>query len=147
MVYPELGAAPPPNADMPSEVVHYYREAAAIAQRSPRSAAALLRLAVQVLCIELGEKGKSINDDIASLVKKGLPSLVQKALDVVRIVGNNAVHPGQIDTDDAATVSSLFQLLNVIVDYMISMPARIDSAYSNLPSNLREAIAKRDNPE
>ena len=147
MVYPELGTAPPPNADMPSEVMHYYREAAAIAQRSPRSAAALLRLAVQVLCIELGEQGKNINDDIASLVKKGLPPLVQKSLDVVRIVGNNAVHPGQIDTDDDVTVGSLFGLLNIIVDYMISMPKRVDATYGNLPSTLLEAITKRDNPK
>ena len=147
MVYPELGMAPPPNADMPNDVVRYYREAASIAQRSPRAAAALLRLAVQVLCMKLGEKGKNISEDIASLVQKGLPPLIQQALDIVRIIGNNAVHPGQIDTDDEVTVGSLFDLLNIIVENMISMPGRVESAYNNLPSNLREAITKRDNPK
>src|SRR6266436_1648750 len=74
MVYPDRGNAPPPNPDMPSAVKKYYEEAATIAHKSPRAAAGLLRLAVQVLCGELGQKGKNINDDIASLVTKGLPS-------------------------------------------------------------------------
>src|SRR5688572_12317084 len=73
MVWPDRGEAPPPNPDMPDGVKKYYDEAASIAQKSPRGAAALLRLAIQVLCKELNEKGDNINADIASLVKKGLP--------------------------------------------------------------------------
>lgn len=144
MVYPVRGNAPSPNPDMSDEVKKDYEEAASISTQSPRGAAALLRLAIQKLCGHLGGTGKNINDDIAALVQKGLPSTVQQALDVVRVVGNNAVHPGQINTDDPENVGKLFALLNLITDYMISMPNRVDNLYVSLPKGAKDAIKKRD---
>lgn len=144
MLHPESGLAPLPNSEMPAEVAKIYQEAAGIFNRSPRAAAALLRLAIQLLCQHLGEKGKNINDDIASLVGKGLPSVVQQSLDIVRVTGNDAVHPGQIDVDNPEIVSSLFELLNIIVEYMIAMPKRVSGIYSALPAQTLAAIQKRD---
>jgi hypothetical protein len=144
MVYPDRGNAPPPNPDMPSDVNRYYEEAAPIAAKSPRAAAGLLRLAVQLLCKQLGEAGSNINDDIGALVKKGLPATVQQSLDIVRVTGNNAVHPGQIDTDDEQVVAALFSLLNVIVEYMISLPNRVGTLYGSLPAGALDQITKRD---
>lgn len=144
LLYPKTGNAPPPNADMPSDVRKLYEEAASISTLSPRGAAALLRLAVQHLCKDLGESGKNINNDIKSLVSKGLPGMVQQALDSVRVIGNEAVHPGQIDTDDPAVVGTLFELINIIVEYMVSLPSRVDQTFSSLPEDKRDAIEKRD---
>jgi hypothetical protein len=62
----------------------------------------------------------------------------------VRVVGNNAVHPGQISTDDPKVVGELFVLLNVIAEYMISMPNRVSGLYDQLPESARQAIEKRD---
>ena len=73
MVFPFSSSAPLPNPDMPADLRDDYEEARAILNRSPRGAAALLRLLIQKLCAELGEKGKSIDADIGSLVAKGLP--------------------------------------------------------------------------
>ena len=112
--------------------------------KSPRGAAALLRLAIQHLCKELGEGGENIKNDIRELVKKGLPERVQQALDIVRVTGNNAVHPGQIDVDDPEVVQNLFSLLNVIAEYCISMPNRIGSLYSSLPQTALDQIQGRD---
>lgn len=144
MVYPDRGMSPPPNPDMPDLVQRYYSEAASIANKSPRAAAGLLRLAIQVLCQELGGAGKNINEDIGTLVQRGLPTAVQQSLDIVRVTGNSAVHPGQIDTDDAQVVGALFSLLNVIVEYMVSLPNRIGSLYNALPAAALEQIKKRD---
>jgi len=144
MVYPNRGNAPVPNPDIPDEIKKDYEEAASIYTQSPRGAAALLRLAIQKLCKVLGGKGKNINDDIKELVKKGLPEQIQKSLDIVRVIGNNSVHPGQIDTDDAEVAGKLFVLLNVITEYMISMPGKVDAMFSGLPDSDKEQIEKRD---
>lgn len=145
MFYPDNGNAPSAHEDMPNEVFKVYSEASSIYHKSPRGAAALLRLAIQLLCKELGESGANINNDIRNLVSKGLPPLVQQSLDIVRVTGNDAVHPGQIDTDDPTTVGSLFQLTNIIIEYMISLPKQVSQLYGTLPSDKIDAIAKRDN--
>lgn len=144
MYYPDTGTAPFPNPEMPANVRSLYLEAASVASKSPRGAAALLRLSVQVLCKELAEKGVNINDDIKNLVAKGLPAIVQQSMDIVRVTGNEAVHPGQIDTDDPEVVAKLFDLLNIIVEYMIALPKRVSGLYSDLPSNAINSIKKRD---
>lgn len=143
MVYPDK-PAPIPNTEMPQEVLKLYMEAASIQNKSPRGAAALLRLSIQVLCKELGESGKNINNDIANLVKKGLPEIVQQSLDIVRVTGNDAVHPGVIDTDNLETVLKLFGLVNIIVEYMIALPNRVSGIYTSLPSDKVQAINDRD---
>ena len=133
------------NSDMPDEIRADFNEAREIFFLSPRGAAALLRLALQKLCAVLGEAGKNIDDDIASLVKKGLSVEIQQALDIVRVIGNAAVHPGQIDLkDDPKTAESLFDLLNLIVEEKISEPRRLKEMHAKLPTNKRDAIAKRD---
>ncbi|KQM35677.1 hypothetical protein ASF03_02200 [Rhizobium sp. Leaf68] len=146
MVYPPAsGEAPPPNADLPDDIKRDYDEASSILERSPRGAAALIRLSIQKMCKHLGQPGENINADIKALVAAGLDSRVQKALDAVRVIGNNAVHPGSMDLrDDKATAESLFRLLNLIAEKMISEPKHVDEVYAGLPEHLRKAIEERD---
>ena len=146
MVFPRALTSPPPNADLPEDIKTDYEEARAILSGSPRGAAALLRLSIQKLCKHLGESGKNVNDDIRSLVKKGLSPKVQQALDIVRVVGNNAVHPGQIDlNDDKDVANSLFGLINLIADVMITQPKHVEELYQDVvPEPQREAIKRRD---
>lgn len=145
MIYPLHSSVEAPNPDLPQEIQDDYEEARLIANFSPRGAAALLRLAVQKLCQHLGEPGKNINTDVASLVSKGLPPKVQEALDSVRVIGNEAVHPGSIDLrDDRDTVLKLFKLVNFIAAKMITEPKEIADLYSGLPADKLAGIAKRD---
>jgi len=145
MVWPRAVTAPRPHAEMPDDVRDDYNEAREIAAVSPRSASALLRLSLQKLMVALGEKGQNINEDIGSLVKEGLPVEVQQSLDALRVFGNNAVHPGEIDLrDDQATAMALFDVMNFIVDSQISQPRKLGELYNRLPLTAREQIERRD---
>lgn len=145
LLYPPASLVQAPNIDLSPEVKADYEEAASILSKSPRGAAALLRLAIQKLVIDLGCKGKDLNADIAKLVSKGLPQKIQKALDLVRVIGNNAVHPGTIDfSDDGQIARQLFGLVNLIADVMISQPLKVEAMYGQLPAGARTAIEKRD---
>ncbi|MGR9283962.1 DUF4145 domain-containing protein [Rhizobium johnstonii] len=148
LIYPVTGEAPPANPDLPDGIKRDYNEASSILNLSPRGSAAIVRLCIQKLCKHLGQPGKNINDDIAALVKAGLDPRVQKALDAVRVIGNNAVHPGEIDlSDDRPTAESLFRMVNAIADKMISEPKHIDDLYGSLPAKALDAIAARDKKE
>ena len=144
LVFPLTSSAPPPNAHMPDDVLADYDEAAQILPYSPRGSAALLRLAIQKLCEQLGQSGKDLNTDIAALVKQGLPQLVKQSLDVVRVTGNNAVHPGHIDVNDKEIAVKLFPLVNIIVEYLIEMPEKVQALHGELPEKAIEQIDKRD---
>ena len=143
IIFPPTPTSPPANSDLPNDVQEVYKEAASIANQSPRAACALLRLAIQMLLKHLGETG-TINEMIKNLVKKGLDKKIQQALDIVRVTGNNAVHPGEIDFNDSTDVQALFDLTNFIADALITQPKRIQGIYGNLPEDARKAIEKRD---
>ena len=146
MLYPDFGATPLPSEDMPEDVKKDYEEAARIFIKSPRGAAALLRLGLQKLCIHLGEEGKNINADIRSLVKKEvLSGQVIKVADTLRIIGNNAVHPGQIvDEDFDKVAGKMFNLINAIVEETITKPKMWNNLYEQMPENARNAAEAQD---
>lgn len=145
MIYPEFSGIEPPNQDLYEDIKKDYLEAASIVQKSPRGAAALLRLALQKLTKQLGEKGKDLNTDIANLVKKGLPVKVQQALDALRVIGNEAIHPGMLDLrDDKATAEQLFKLINFIAEKMITEPKEVEEIYSKIPESKKQQINERD---
>lgn len=135
LVWPQESAAPEPNADLSHDIKEAYREAASIVSNSPRGAAALLRLSIEKLVRNLGGEKRKLNAAIGNLVKKGtLPEVVHQALDVVRVTGNNAVHPGQLDlADDRDRALSLFALLNLTADYAISKPKHVSELVRSSP--------------
>jgi len=135
-----------PNPDLRDDIKDDYKEARSIVNRSPRGAVALLRLCVQKLCEQLGQPGKNINDDIKKLVKEEeLPLDIQRSLDIVRVIGNYAVHPGQMDIkDDVETANKLFELVNIIAQVMITQPKGIKQLYESIPEPKRKEIENRD---
>lgn len=137
---------PLPHKDLPESLILDYEEARSIAHLSPRSAAALLRLLVEKLCVTLGAKGKGINDFIGYLVKeKNLSTEAQQAFDIIRLVGNNAVHPGEINLEDnLEIVRNLFTVINIAVEHLVTQPQLLEKLYSELPQQKLAAIADRD---
>ncbi len=146
MIYPNDIPVESPNPDLPEEIQQDYLEAANIVSQSPRGAAALLRLAIEKLVNSLETDGKDLNAKIGNLVKSGLNPKIQQSLDIVRVIGNEAVHPGQIDLkDDPETALKLFRLVNIIADETITKPQEVDSLYEDLiPEDKKDGIEQRD---
>jgi hypothetical protein len=145
LIWPSRNVAIEPHPDIPGDVKADFIEAASIVNISPRGSAALARLVVQKLMSHLGGQGKDINANIASLVKQGLEPEIQMALDIVRVTGNNAVHPGELALEeDTSTAHALLQLINLVVERRIATQKRIKEMFRNLPPGALEAIKKRD---
>lgn len=147
LLYPKTNnEAPEPNSDMPDGVKEIFAEASLVIVDSPRASAALSRLAIDELTKLLDPSGKNLNTRIGNLVSQGLPKQIQQSLDIVRVVGNNAVHPGEIDLKDNKDIAlNLLKLINVIVENRITQIKEIESIYQSLPSGAIEAIERRDN--
>lgn len=144
MVYPVSCPVDEPNEDMPDEVKSKYLEAARVVSLSPASAAAMLRLALQITLKKiLGEESTGkIHDDIVKLQQCHIDSSLIQALDIIRINGNEAVHPGILDiNDNEDDALYLFDLLNMICDQFFTQPRRMRQMYEKLPDNKR--ILKR----
>ena len=146
IVYPKKTTVLPPNDDLDEDIKALYIEASSILIDSPKGSTALLRLALQKLLKQIGGNGKNINNDIKDLVADNLSPQMQKALDLLRVVGNNAVHPGQIDLDDNIEIArKLFDILNYIAYELITKPKELESLYSDLvPLETQEHIKQRD---
>ncbi|MBB1578956.1 MAG: DUF4145 domain-containing protein [candidate division SR1 bacterium] len=138
-----------PYLDMPDAVKELYNEAREIAGKSPRAAAALLRVALEKLTEELGETTGNLNTRIRNLQKQGLSEKVIKSLDILRITANEGgSHAGQIDltgADNSDVVIKLFKLLNFIVEKTITENNEIDELFDLLPEDKKKGIENRDN--
>ncbi|WP_152058249.1 DUF4145 domain-containing protein [Aliarcobacter butzleri] len=144
MLIPSESPIQPPHEDMPEEIIQEYNEARSIFAKSPRASSALLRLALQKLLPILGAEKDNINKGIQDLVDKGLPIIVQQALDICRVIGNNAIHPGEIELNETPEKAAiLFEMINFIVEDRISKPKQIERMYQSLPQGALDAIKTR----
>jgi hypothetical protein len=135
-----------PHSDLNEDIQVLYYEATNIFNDSPKGATAILRLALKKLLIQLGKEDKSINDGIKELIEEGLNPKMQQVLDFLRVVGNNAVHPGQIDLDDNKEMAlKLFKILNMIADDMITKPKDMNELYNDIiPEEKQENISFKE---
>lgn len=144
LVYPRRRVGAVPNQDLVQDIRDDIEEARTIIDASPRGAAALLRLAVQKLCVQLGEAGNKIDVDIQSLVNKGMDPHLQQAFDAVRVIGNEAVHPGELDLrDDRETAITLIDLINIVAQELITNKKTIAAIYARLPAGKLAGIEAR----
>lgn len=136
----------PPNSDLPESIKADYIEAANIVEISPRGAAALLRLCIQKLCnYLLNVEDCNINRAIDDLRVKGLKQHIVNAFDVVRVTGNNAVHPGQMALrEDVDTVLGMFKMVNLIANDTITDQKEVQMLMGLLPQKNKDQIDKRN---
>lgn len=136
---------------MPKDVKEIYDEAAAVYDISPRSSAALLRLGLEILLPYLGADKAKITTMIQQLVEERKAiGRVQKVMDALRVIGNDAVHPGLIDLegrDDKEVSLALFKITNYIVAETLGSDDMIEDLYSLLPGKVKESIENRKIPD
>ncbi len=145
MIYPISSIAQLPNPDMPKDIQKDYLEARDIVSKSPRSACMLLRLCVEKICDDKSAKGESLNDKIGDLVNKGLDSKTIEELDVVRIMGGQAIHPLTINLDDDIdSAQILFNIINHIVQKLYTDEKEFEKINKLIPKSKKDAIKKRD---
>lgn len=143
MIAPHQLGGVPPAEDMPDPVAAVFDEARAVAKQSPRSAAALLRLALESLLGDLYPNASNLNDAIRLAAADGLPRQVIDAMDVLRFNGNASIH--ELSRDDTPeTAAALFKVLNIVVRHLITEPLEIGSLHDELPDTVRAQIERRD---
>lgn len=145
-LYPIGGDIPPPNPDMPESIRSLYLEAARISTLSPRGAAAILRLCLQDICNILAKKDDTIDNNLHRLKNSEdpIPERFIKAADTVRVIGNEAVHPGFIDFEDNKEIANdLFTLINSLIENQISQLKIIDSIINKQPETVKAKITSR----
>ncbi len=146
MIWPAAVSAPPPDPHMPDDVRAVYEEARQVESASPRAAAGLLRLALQLLLKPFVDGETNLNKAIKAAAENGLAQgIAVMAMDVVRIKGNDGVHPSEIQIDeDPELLPALFGLVNIIIDRLIGEPARVKALFDSLPGDKLEQIKRRD---
>lgn len=130
------------SVDMPDNVKSLYKEAALVFELSPRSAAALIRLALEKLCEHLSVKKKNIKESIEELAKQQvIPLTIAKAADNIRLIGNANVHAGIICDEVIEDINpAIFNYINLIVDYAITKPKEIEEINSLFPETKRATL-------
>jgi hypothetical protein len=134
---------PPPHRKLPKAAVELYQEAREVAAASPRSAAALLRVALEALLEELHPSGRRLIERIDELHAGGLPTPQTQAMDVLRLIGNEAAHAGTLhNADNPETVRELFHYLNYLAESSETV-RRIATSYQSIPEHKRAEAERR----
>lgn len=134
LLYPKKSSAPPAQEDMPEEVLALYKEAASIVSDSPSAACLLIRKALEVLLADL-TKETNLNKMITVITEdatKPWAKPLTPLLTSIRLIGNDAVHPREINrADNEQTALTLFSFLNICVDQLISQPLKTKQFLEN----------------
>jgi hypothetical protein len=140
LIYPSQVTTEMPNSNdfMPERAKELYEEAAKIYTHSYRAAAALLRLATEFLVDEVEyATGHNLKAKIKCIAEKeGFDSDVVKALDVLRLNGNSAVHQSALYIDeDEEKIPFMFELLNFLSQQLFENKAQLNDFYAKIPDS------------
>ena len=108
---PAKGALPMSHK-FPSGIRARYEDAHRVSD--PGSACLLLRAVCEDLCREKGIRGNGLHEMIGNLESAGAPPRLVKALDAIRVIGNNAAHGGKRNYD--LEKEQLLEVAHIIAD-------------------------------
>lgn len=109
LVYPEMAL----GHQAPRAIHKVYREALRVRRASPSAFAALLRKGLEQACREKGAEGRTLEQRIESLARRGeLPSIVMEASHVIRHLGNQGAHDDKdVTEEEAEAMDAFFQFV------------------------------------
>src|ERR1700730_15976123 len=112
----------PTRIDKTPELVEQdLEEAAAILNKFPRGAAALMRVCIQRLVPLLEENGKELNQRVSSLVRKGLEMEMQQAKEVLQVLRSDPVQLSKLESHaDKETVLRFLDSLKEVLERRMS---------------------------
>ena len=144
MIYPSTSNAPNAAIDMPFDVYPLYEEARLVYTHSPRAAAALLRVCLEKLCNHIAGTENTIASNLKRLANlpNPLPPRLLQMAQFIRVIGNEAAHPGVIDFEENSdTVNALFEFINLLVENQITFPQKVDSLFQSQPDSIQKKIS------
>ena len=104
---------------LPPKLIPLYEEAMMIVEASPASACALLRMLLQMLIQERGMRGRDLHKDINTLVDRGAPVGLLRALDAIELAGSESRQPSQINlVNGHKDAQNMVMFLHLFVNQM-----------------------------
>jgi hypothetical protein len=112
----------PTRIDKTPELVEEdVEEAAAILEKFPRGAAALMRVCVQKLVPLLEDNGKALNQRVSSLVRKGLEMEMQQSMEVLAVLRSDPAQLSQLESQaDKETALRFLDSLQAVLERRMS---------------------------
>jgi hypothetical protein len=106
------------------EVSEVFEEAAAILNKFPRGAAALTHVCIQNMIPLLEQTGKNLDENISSLVRKGLEVEIQQAMDVLQVVRKSPSQTTEVDLKEENETAKNFltSLRQILKRRMLKKP-------------------------
>jgi hypothetical protein len=96
----------------------------------PNSFAVQIRRALEAICVDRGEPGKHLKDELEKLSKAGVfPPIVAEIAHELRVVGNTGAH-AKSHVEDKQT-QAIDDFVQLVVNYVYETPARLE-AYRKL---------------
>lgn len=154
LVFPLRGGAglPLPAGAMPEHVRELYEEAVLVFGVSRRAGAALARATLEALLRHVDPDAGKVNlDERMARMESRLSSTLWDTLDLVRHVGNKALHvsgaPDEavvlvLDEDDVEVGPALFEIINDVVDETIAKEQKRSRLAELIPEGVRDGVER-----
>lgn len=145
MVWPDQQIDHRAHEMMPPTAREEFDEAAKVFRDSPRAGCALLRTCLEKICADRGHIKGTLFARAGSLVSEMSSLHGRQAVDIVRVFGNESIHPGKMEANDIAeNAERMFDAINLIVEEVYDRPARFSQLFEKLSPSQRREIERRD---
>lgn len=134
LVWPKPSPEPALSEAVPPKIKAAYNRALKV-KAEPNSFAVQIRRALEAICIDQGQAGKNLNEDLKNLSRAGVfPPIVAEIAHELRAIGIIGAHvkPQAVEDDQVKAIDDFFRL---VVAFVYEAPANL------------EAYRKRLNPE